>query len=64
MMKSDILTTINYNERMKAKFHALNTEAGDKKVIKCERIITQCQQVLSSMKAVDSEIAILEDMID
>jgi len=64
MMKSDILEMIAYNERIKANFHALNTEVGDKKVIKCEQIIMQCQQVIRSMKSVDSEIAILEDMID
>tara|TARA_R110001583_G_scaffold52147_8_gene162211 strand:- start:1227 stop:1421 length:195 start_codon:yes stop_codon:yes gene_type:complete len=62
MLKADIQGLIRHNERIKAKFHALDTVDGDKKVVKCERIITQCQQILRAMKAVDVEVDILEEM--
>jgi hypothetical protein len=64
MLKADIQGIIRHNERLKSKYHALNTEDADKKVVKHERIITQCQQVLKAMTAVDKEIAILEGMVD
>jgi hypothetical protein len=48
MTKTDIQGVIRHNERLKSKYHALNTKDADKKVVKHERIITQCEQVIKS----------------
>ena len=48
MTKTDIQGVIRHNERLKSKYHALNTKDDDKKVVKHERIITQCEQVIKS----------------
>ena len=63
MLKSEIQKIISHYESIKLKAYEINTECGDKKVVECERVIIQCEQVLRSMKSVNTEIAILEGMV-
>jgi hypothetical protein len=63
MLKSDVEATIKHHERIKVKAYSLDTEEGDKKAVLSERVIIQCKEVLRSMRALDSEVTILEGMI-